>query len=147
MKSVHLLTLIAILASTPVYARIGETYGEITKRYGRGEKQGTGRMHTTKGYYFIKNGFGVEVMILNGKSVMEVFHRTEGPQISDAEIQDLLKINGENLTWAFENNQWMRSDHKISAFRQPGHDDFFFIQDVAATKQTPKDGKAKLDGF
>lgn len=146
MKTIPALTALILLASTPVFARVGETYGEVLKRYGKGEKQGTGRMHTTKGYYFIKDGFGIEVMILNGKSVMEVFHRKDGV-ISDAEIQDLLKANGETFTWAFESNQWMRSDHKICAFRQPGHGDFFFVQDVAATKQEPSPGKVKTDGF
>lgn len=144
--------LLALVLPQSASGRIGETFEEIKVRFGEGEKQESNRLPGSDKYYFVKNGFGIEVMIVDGRSVMEIYHRVNG-KITDAEIQELLRLNDDLRHWRFskKDNQWKRDDKKLVAFRQPGHPDFFFIQDVAAVKSAPKDNKAKakekMDGF
>ena len=140
--------LVATLSALPVHARIGETMEQLVQRYGEGQKVNNTRMPVGEQFEFTKKPFGVQAVMLDGKCVKEVLHRVEGPIISDVEIKELLKANGEGHTWAYirKDEVWMRSDHKVRAFRQPGHPDFFFIEDVAAVKDA-KNGKGKLDGF
>ena len=137
MKKILALILVATLGTFAAHARIGETFDQVTKRYGEGRKQNCDRLPGAEQYNFVKNPFAIEVILLDGKSVMEVVHRVEGPHISDDEIKELLKVNGDGHTWSLDrkDNQWMRNDHKVRAFHQPGHHDYFFIEDVAATKQ------------
>jgi hypothetical protein len=148
-KSIAVAVALLALSSLSAPARIGETFEEVSQRYGVGQKQDCDRLPGGEKHYFVKSPYGIEVILLNGKTVMEVVHRTQGPQISEDEKKELLKVNGDNHAWSFSKreNHWMRSDHKIRAYCQPGHPDFFFIEDVAAAKQARSGGKGKLDGF
>jgi len=141
---------IVALTSLNAHARIGETLAQISERYGTGETQNCDRLPGGEKHYFVKKPFGIEVILLEGKTVMEVIHRVEGPAISEAEVKELLKANGDNHGWAFDkrDKEWMRSDRKLRAYFLPGHPDFLFIEDVAATKQArAKASKGKIDGF
>ena len=104
-------------------------------------------MAGTERFLYVKNGYDVDVSFLNGKSVMEAFHRKD-KTISDDDIKDILKANADGHGWAFDKRtkEWMRGDHKIKAFRAPGHSDFLFMQDVATVKELEKD-KSKSNGF
>ena len=146
----HLVSFAIITALTTVFAqaRVGETQDEITKRYGAGRKDGDTRLVGTERFWYLKDNFDVEVMISAGKSVMEVFHRKD-KVITDDDIKGFLNVNADGHAWAIEKKtgHWRRSDNKLQAFREPGHADFFFIQDIAAVKDSEKNGKAKPNGF
>jgi len=146
----HLVSIAIITALTTVFAqaRIGETQDEITKRYGDGHKDGDTRLPGTERFTYTKDNFFVEVMFSAGKSVMEVFHRND-TTITDGDIKAFLSVNADGHAWSIDKKtgHWRRGDYKVQAFRAPGHDDWFFIQDIAAVKDSEKNGKAKPIGF
>ena len=148
MKHSLAIALVLALIATSAHARIGETREEITLRYGEGKKDDAPRIPGTERFNYSKNGFDIEVMFAAGKSVMEVFHRKD-KEITDDDIKGLLKVTAASQSWTFnkKNNQWMRRDRKVRAFRQPGHSDYFFIQDTAAVKNTDTAGEGKFEGF
>jgi hypothetical protein len=144
------LTFVVLVVAAKLHARVGETLEQVSDRYGTGQKQNCDRLPGGEKYYFVKKPYGIEVIVVNGKAVMEIFHRSEGPEISDGEIKELLKVNGDSHAWSFDkkDSHWMRSDRKMRAYRQPGHGDFFFIEDVEATKQArTKSSKDSINGF
>lgn len=140
----------ALTAVSPTQARVGETMEEIIVRFGQVHKDETSRIPGTDHYAYEKNGFKVEVIIAGGKSIFEVYHRND-KEITNEDIKELLKANEEGHSWGLDRRtqHWTRSDYKLTAFREPGHPDFFFIEDIAAVKQAGKgkgDG-AKVDGL
>ncbi len=74
---------------------------------------------------------------------MEVYHRKD-KKIMDDDIKGILKANGEGHSWSQDKKtgEWMRADHKMKAFRAPGHADFLFVQDVAVVKAIEKGNKS-----
>ena len=148
MKHTLVIALAIALTAASAHARVGETLAEIALRYGAGTKDGVPRLPETERINYLKNGFAIEVMFAGGRSVMEVFHRKD-KEITDDDIKELLKVNGEGHSWTLDSKQnlWMRKDRKIRALREPGHRDFFFIQDMVAVKNTGKVEKAKINAF
>ncbi len=139
MRSLSLL--IGVLVATAGFcdARVGETLDEINRRYGDGHKRepGASRFFETEQYDYEKNGFAIEVILAGQRSICEVFRRLENV-VTDEDIKALLSVNKEGSSWYFmkKADQWMRNDHKLCAFRQPGHKEYFFIQDIAAIKKS-----------
>ena len=148
MKALLAIAVSAALTTAFAHARIGETQDEISKRYGAGNKTGDTRLPGTERFTYTKDNFYVEVMFSAGKSVMEVFHRNDAT-ITDDDIKGFLNVNADGHGWAIDKktNHWRRGDYMLQAFREPGHDDFFFIQDVTAVRESEKKGKAKPSGF
>ena len=97
MKHFLALSFAALLAQMNAHARVGETREEIAIRYGEGKLMPSQRLAGTESFEYSKSGFIVEVVILDGKSVMEIYARKEGT--SDEAIKELLKrVNVERLS-------------------------------------------------
>ena len=133
MKYAIVATITILLGTLPAQCRIGESMSQLTARFGPGKKDnGTVRMAGNDQYYFEKDGIGIECVMANDKCVMEVFHNL-GPKITDHDIRELLKTEEDGHTWGFSpaKKRWLRSDNKLQAYRQPGHDDFLFIEEIS----------------
>src|SRR5947209_243128 len=90
-------TLLLLLASTPAFARLGESPAEIAARYGPGQEEPPRFANSTEMKYS-KNGFQIFVHFIEGKSVMEQFKRTSG-KMSDQEIAAFLKTFSSGRPW------------------------------------------------
>jgi hypothetical protein len=126
------------LATLPAQGRIGEALEEMAARFGEAQKDGAvTRMAGHEQYYFEKDSLGIECVIGDGKCVMEVFHRIGSKIISDEDIKNILKVEADGHGWGFNyaTKRWMRSDGRLQAYRQPGHDDYFFLEVTPSKKK------------
>lgn len=151
MKAAFLIAVITLSLAPCASARIGENSQEIIARYGPGKKF-RDRINAPGAETFRheKNGFVIDVVFVGGKSIMEVIQRKDRT-ITDEDIKALLKLYDSSSTnWRFDRREkrWERGGTpKLVAYREPGHEDFFFIKDIeacdAAEKKT-KDGIKSL---
>lgn len=133
--------IIFLIGGLFAHGRVGETAEEITARYGAG-KSANARLNGATTTKYVKDNFEVEVTILDGKSVWEIYHRRD-KVISDADIKEVLKANSkpETNSWRMDkkDDRWERSGSpKLVAFKEPGHPDFFSIKDIAACEKAEK---------
>ena len=147
----HRIVMIAaiLLAAGSAQARVGETQKQIAARYGDGKKAQTQRLVGAETFEYSKDDFYVEVVILDGKSVLEIYAHKLGT--TDAVIKELLKINsGTGATWHLDRkaNRWERGGTpKLVAYRWPGHPDFFCIKDLKACEAAEKNHKPSTGGL
>ncbi len=149
MKQLLIITAATLLATWPAPARVGETQQEITARYGDGKKAQNQRLAGAETFEYDKNDFYVEVAILDGKAVLEIYAHKKGT--TDDVIKDLLKVNSSTeATWHFDRkqNRWERGGTpKLVAYRWPGHPDFFCIKDLKACEAAEKKHKPSASGL
>jgi hypothetical protein len=149
MKHFLAITFAVLLAQMSAHARVGETREEIANRYGEGKKMPTQRLAGTESFEYSKSGFVVEVVILDGKSLMEIYSRKEGT--SDEAIKELLKVNTPiGTAWRFDKKagRWERSGvPQLVGYRWPGHPDFFCIKDLKAYEAAEKKNKPNAVGL
>jgi hypothetical protein len=142
----HLLFIISLLTlfSGAAYARLGETLDQIKARYGEGKKMDRARLTDTVRYAYMKDNFTIDVSFYNGVSVLEFFHRND-TKITDEDIKDLLKnyMEGVKFTWSQRDKVFKSSDKKMTAGREPGHEDLFYVKDLAVSEKLSGNGKAK----
>jgi len=143
MKCFVFTSFVLVLLTVIAEARIGETLDQIRARYGEGQKGGP-RIPGTEKFEFKKDGYTIDVSFFDGISVMEFFHRHD-TKITDDDIKDLLKnyIEGVRFTWSARDKIFKSSNKKLTAGRQIGHDDWFFVKDTAAIEALGGEGKAK----
>lgn len=151
MKTILLILTLVTCLTGSVFARVGETRQQIDTRYGQGTK--TNDRLTAPGvetWKFDKAGYQIEVILLNGKSIWEVFHR-KGQLISDEDVKGLIDLYDTTTTnWRFDrkDKQWKRSGKpKLIAYRWPGHEDYFCIKDVDACEAAEKGRGAGAGGL
>ena len=144
MKHLIVITAAAFLCSLSAHARVGETEKEIAVRYGEGKKADTQRIAGA-----VTSAYTKEVVILDGKSVLEIFARKGGT--TEAAIQELLQMKSlPGATWRFDKkaNRWERSGTpKLVAYRWPGHPEFFCIKDLKACEEAEKKNKPNAGGL
>ena len=140
MKLLIGLMIATFLAAGSVSARVGETQQQITTRYGVGKIAQNQRLAGAETFEYRKDDFYVEVVMLDGKSVLEIYAHTKGT--TDEVIKELLKVNHRaGAAWRFHRkpNRWERGGTpKLAAFRWPGHPDFFCIKDLKACEAAEK---------
>ena len=147
----HLLAIAtaALLTAAPSQARVGESQKEITERFGEGKKADAQRLPGTESFIYDKNDFNVEVVMYEGKSIMEIYVHRKGT--NEEVIKDLLKVNTPTGTsWRFDRKEskWQRDGKpKLSAYRWPGHPDFFCIKDVEVCATVEKKNKPSANGL
>jgi hypothetical protein len=90
------LLLIALMFSTPVFARIGETTGELDKRYGKPLETNRDKVETRR-YSF--RGYTVLVGLDQGISQFEMYRREDNFRMTEPEIQGLLQANVGKSEW------------------------------------------------
>ncbi len=133
MKSLIAIVATILFTTVSAHCRMGETLEQLITRFGEGKKNtGRIRMAGHDQYYFEKDGIGIQCVISDGKVAMEVFHRI-GPIITDQDIKEILKTEGDGHSWRFDKktDRMIRGDNRLEAFRSPGHEDMFFIQEIA----------------
>ena len=139
----------ALLTTGPSHARVGETQKEISERFGEGKKADVQRLPGAETIAFEKNDFYVEVVMYEGKSIMEIYAHRKGT--TEEVIKDLLKVNTPTGTsWRFDRKEskWQRDGKpKLSAYRWPGHPDFFCIKDVEVCASVEKKNKPSANGL
>ncbi len=139
----------AFLATASVHARVGETQTQIAARYGDGKKAQSQRLAGAETYEYRKDDFYVEVVILDGKSVMEIYAHSNGT--TDDVIKELLKVNSSTeATWHLDRkaNRWERGGTpKLVAYRWAGHPEFFCIKDIKACDAAEKKHKPSASGL
>ena len=150
MKNFVATTAAALAITVSAEARVGETAKEITARYGDGKKAQTQRLAGAETFEYEKNEFYVEVVILDGKSVMEIYAHRKGT--TDDVIKELLKANttSSETAWRFDRkeNRWERGGTpKLVGDRWPGHPDFFCIKDLKACEAAEKKNKPNAAGL
>lgn len=133
--------LLFLIGGLFAHGRVGETAAEITARYGEG-KSANARVNGATTTKYVKDNFDVEVTILDGKSVWEIYHRRD-KVISDDDIKEVLKANATPGTnsWRIDkkDGRWERTGRpKLFAFREPGHPDFFSIKDIETCEKAEK---------
>ena len=138
-----------LIAALSAHARVGETQKQIATRYGDGKKAQSQRLAGAETFEYSKDDFYVEVVILDGKSVLEIYAHKKG--ITDDVIKELLKVNSSaEATWHFDRkaNRWERGGTpKLVAYRWPGHPDFFCIKDLKACEAAEKKNKPSASGI
>ena len=110
MKHLIVTTAAAFLCCLSAQARVGETEKEIAARYGEGKKAENQRIAGAATSAYTKDEFYVEVVILDGKSVMEIYVHKKG--MTDDVINELLKVNtAPGTVWQYrrKTNRWERS--------------------------------------
>jgi hypothetical protein len=144
MKIVIATALIVLLSTLPGQCRIGETLAELTTRFGEGRENSQKiRLPGHDQYYFEKDGIGVQCVMSDDKCVMEVFHRI-GSKITEQDIHEILRTEADGHGWGLiKPDRWNRSDNQLTAYREHGHADMFFIEDIAAMKANGKYTKGK----
>ena len=103
-------SLVLLVCSRSLLARIGETEAQVMARYG----QSIGDIPTetfgpVRG--FALREYLVGVKILNGTSAMEMVSRNDQAEIKPQEIDALLKKHGADVEWKadeFEKPDWKR---------------------------------------
>ena len=167
MKIVFLILLMALSSLLTATARLGETEQEIAARFGEGTPGGKQRQAGATTLKYSRNGFRIEVAFFEGKSILEIYHKEGGSgTFPDVDIEILLNAYKElkyakdskgvteskeatKRTWRFDRREkrWESSGKpKYIAYRQPGHDDFFFIKDLDACEALDK-GPSGAKGF
>jgi hypothetical protein len=127
-------------------ARIGETRAQIAARYGNG-KAIRERLPETVQMEYHKNGFTIQIVFFNDRSIWELFKRDD-TQITDGDIDGLLEIFAAgHWTWDERSRAWISPDRKLQADRQPGHPDFLSVRDMQTVTAIEERHKANLNGL
>ena len=100
------LLLIALMFSTPAFARIGETTEQIDKRYGQPLETKRDKEEIRR-YSF--RDFTVLVGVDRGISQCEVYQKKDNSRMTEAEIQGLLQANAGKSDWNYEPDENLES--------------------------------------
>lgn len=127
MKKNTLLIALFLFASLVSFARIGETYGEAEKRYGKhiGKSVEVSSKYGMWGRAYKKSGLQIYAVFLRGSIGLIAYQKIEkdvlgiSKELSENEIQILLKANA-NGKWTGRHpspfkKQWVSPDDKIVA--------------------------------
>jgi len=150
-SKVVLVGLLLLLPST-TFARIGETLTQCEARYGKADRTDK----DTGVVYFLKGGFYIMVDFHQGKAEAVGYKKEQGgKEMSDNEIETLLKANGEDKKWKRIESitikqQWRTEDGLLVAVYYPV-DNILLVgtQEGLARFRTEKKAKEdkKLEGF
>src|SRR4051812_1438143 len=109
MKNTLAIAVLTLALAVSTQARVGETQQEITLRYGHGQPTAT-RLMGAETLNYVKNGFSVDCVMVDGKCIWEWFHRLD-TTITDDDIKELIKTNtSTGNSWHFERKEsrWER---------------------------------------
>lgn len=146
MKHIIKILFFMLSISNLAHGRVGETVQEITARFGQGKPSGVQRQVGAETWKYAKNGFLIEVVFSQGKSIWEIYQKQGGsgsfPESDIENILDGYKESKENKrTWRFDRREkrWEISGKpKLEAYLWPSHEDFFCIKDIAACEALAK---------
>ena len=150
------LAFVITLAGT-AHARLGETADQLVQRYGQplseNDQKGEGDKIALADVVFQKGGFQIEVTVIDGISVAEVFKKLNGQPLSVDDIRVLLGANSQGREWEAPQTTkgdkvWTRDDNATARLGQDGS------LTIKSRELTMKESVAKkleqapsLDGF
>jgi hypothetical protein len=156
-------TLFTIFSITEAEARIGETFEQCSIRYGSPVKTIPAPAKTDQEELLLyqKSGFNVVVLFFNGKAESVVYTRISknaldrGEQISDNEIELLLKSNStespwEELSLMATHRGWATRDLKMVAQYHPLENIFMVLTEAQLAREEARKSQMEsknLEGF
>jgi hypothetical protein len=155
MKVVLLAPLFLAVTMACAQARLGEGLPQLVSRYGdplpkSDEKPPTNQVGSME--VFQRNGFQIDVTLLDGVSVQESFKKLNGDSFTSQEIEALLAINAQGRAWQAPHKvngqtQWMCDSGSVAALI--GHTFQITSPTLLDTKAQAKqlDHAPSLDGF
>lgn len=127
MKTLLLPLVLCALLVSPALARVGETKAECEARYGKPAK--TEKYLSFDLYLYVKSGFVIAVMFdAERAGTVQYQHETGeeiiAPEITDAELEALLKANAGGSSWiedkgVIAKRSWKRADGVLMARYNP----------------------------
>ncbi len=104
-----------IVLSVSSWARLGETLDQLKGRYGMAIRQLVLPASTSVSgddrFLFRKTGFEINVVVLQGVSAKEIFHKSNGEDLQPEEVQTLLAANAQAQIWKpLDAVTWQRAD-------------------------------------
>lgn len=105
---------------------LGKTADEVAQRYGPGAAHQPREGMEQREYG--KNGYTIQVVFKNGRSVWELFKR-EDRDVTNDDIVNILTAAGGGFLWDEEAKCFFRDGKRLQAQRELGHPDFFSIKD------------------
>jgi hypothetical protein len=154
-KIVLLAPLFLVVTMACAQARVGEALPELVSRYGdplpkSDEKPPPNQVGSME--VFQRNGFQIDVTLLDGVSAQESFKKLNGDSLSSQEIQTLLADNAQGRAWQAPHKvngqtQWMSDNGSVAALI--GHTLQITSPTLLDTKAQAKqlDHAPSLDGF
>jgi len=91
--------LAALLLTSPLSARLGETKEQIIKRYGEPEERDDEFSDRHESFLFSVSNYSILVTFLDGVSHGEFYTKLDDEDFSETEISRLLEINGGGKEW------------------------------------------------
>jgi hypothetical protein len=155
MKTSLIILILHCVISSFAFARIGETLQVCEQRYGTPTKT------ANESVAFQKGGFVIIITFFEGKADSIIYSKAtrnalgKGTEISDNEIQQLLKLNGGERAWNKSggismDREWDSEDGELFAFYKT-IDNYLAIGTKGFNDRTKAKKKAKenkgLDGF
>lgn len=120
---------VTALEDVSQFGCLGKTADEVAQRYGPGAvHQPRAGMEQRE---YGKNGYTIQVVFKNGRSVWELFKR-EDKDVTEDDIVKILTAAGGGFIWDDEAKCFFRDGKRLQAQREPGHPDFFSIKDKDA---------------
>ena len=110
-------------------ARLGETADQLVQRYGQplseNDQKGEGDKIALAEVVFQKGGFQVNVTVVDGISVEEIFKKVSGRPLSVSEVRILLGANSQGREWDSPSvvngdKVWTRDDSATARLNQDG---------------------------
>lgn len=123
------------------YAKLGDTESQCLEQYGASVNQTSGSGVGEKLVFYEKGGMGVGVEYWKGKAACLFFKKTLRTEaLSDAEIEALLKENGDGSYWETANiigegRRWARKDGKALANYIPNQGLLIVMTDAFALQR------------
>jgi hypothetical protein len=127
---IALLTLcFVITAAGSAQARLGESPDQLVVRYGQplseNDQKGEGDKIALADVVFQKGGFQVNVTVVDGLSVAEMFKKLNGQPMTISEVRTLLGANAQGHEWeapesAPGGKMWTRDDSATALLADDG---------------------------
>lgn len=103
MRTAFLSLLFIIAVTATAQARLGESPDQLVARYGQplseADQKAEGIKVALAAVAFQKGGFTIEVTVVDGVSVQEIFKKLNGDALTLAEVRYLLNANSQGLAW------------------------------------------------
>jgi hypothetical protein len=158
MRTAILSLLFIVGVTATAQARLGETPDQLVARYGQplseADQKAEGIKVALAAVVFQKGGFEVDVTVVDGVSVQEVFKKINGGPLTNGEVKILLNANSQGLGWeAPDKTQdggklWKRDDN-ATAFVSPDGTLTIKSRDLAVKEAVAKkqEKTPSLEGF
>ena len=153
MKFVLLASLFLACVTASAQARLGESMPQLVERYGDPLPKDKDKNSPDNMATFQRNGFQIDVTLLDGISAVESFKKLNGDPFTVEEVQTLLADNSGGRAWqapqaVHDEKQWMRDDGSMATLT---HQRILKLTSVdmlrAETTNKQLQAAPSLDGF